>query len=71
MFALFAALTVAWAVLLVRRRDVAHRIHLLMFALVLLKSLTLMAQVGFAWGGVTGCIHSTVARSMCLCKDQH
>jgi hypothetical protein len=45
MFGLFLALTAAWTAVLVLRRECAHRIHLLMGALVLFKTLTLMAQV--------------------------
>ncbi|KIZ03372.1 hypothetical protein MNEG_4587 [Monoraphidium neglectum] len=44
MFGLFLALTAAWTAVLVLRRECAHRIHLLMGALVLFKTLTLMAQ---------------------------
>ena len=44
MFGVFLSLTVAWCVLLWLRRAHAHRIHLLMGALGLARSLTLMSQ---------------------------
>ncbi len=56
MFALFLFLTCAWGATLLRRRDLAHKIHALMGLLVLCKTLTLLAQVrplgvGAVWAG--------------------
>ena len=46
MFVLFAVVAAMWAVVLLRQRAHAHRLHCLMAALVVCKALTLLSQAG-------------------------
>ena len=46
MFVLFAVVAAMWAVVLLRQRAHAHRLHGLMAALVVCKALTLLSQAG-------------------------
>ena len=57
MFALFSGLTAAWFAVLARSRDAVQRVHQVMAALVVCKTVTLLAQArgcGGAWGGGRG-----------------
>ena len=46
MFVLFSVVAAMWAVVLLRQRAHAHRLHCLMAALVVCKALTLLSQAG-------------------------
>ena len=46
MFVLFLVVAAMWAVVLLRQRAHAHRLHCLMAALVVCKALTLLSQAG-------------------------
>jgi len=46
MFVLFTVASAIWAALVLRNRSTAHRIHYLMIALTVLKSLTVLSQAG-------------------------
>ena len=46
MFVLFSVVAAMWAVVLLRQRAHAHRLHGLMAALVVCKALTLLSQAG-------------------------